>query len=143
MPEPDPFVLVVRANFWTNVADAVTVLDGIVNEHTPVPVQVPPPQPVNTNPAAGVGVNVIADPELKFAEHVAPQLIPAGLLLTVPEPDTVTLTGLGAGAKFAPTDNAEFIVTAQAPVPEQAPDQPVNTDPAAGDSVTVTFEPLV
>jgi hypothetical protein len=41
---------------------------------------------VNVEPAAGVAVNTIEVPLAKPAEHVAPQLIPAGLLVTVPVP---------------------------------------------------------
>ena len=50
-----------------------------------VPVQAPD-QLVNVEPAAGAAVNVTDVPLLKLAEHVLPQLIPAGLLVTVPVP---------------------------------------------------------
>jgi hypothetical protein len=76
---------------------------------------------------------------LKLAEQVAPQLIPAGELLTDPDPvpARVTFTGKEAGMKSALTDWAEFMVTEQAPVPEQAPPQPANTE-AAEDGVAVS-----
>ena len=50
-----------------------------------VPVQ-PPDQPVKAEPVAGVAVNVTLVPELKDAEQDAVQLMPAGELVTVPEP---------------------------------------------------------
>ena len=46
----------------------------------------PPDQPAKTLPDAGVAVSVTAVPNGKLAEHVDPQLIPAGVDVTVPEP---------------------------------------------------------
>ena len=45
-----------------------------------------PPQPVKVEPASTLAVSVTELPVAKAAEHVAPQLIPAGLDVTVPEP---------------------------------------------------------
>jgi hypothetical protein len=47
---------------------------------------------VNPDPAAGLSVNVTEAVLGKFAVHVPGQLIPAGLLVTVPLPDPVTET---------------------------------------------------
>jgi hypothetical protein len=58
----------------------------IVNVHVPVPSHGPAPQPVNVDPFVPAAVNVIAVPLAKFAEHVGWQVIPAGLLITVPVP---------------------------------------------------------
>ena len=58
----------------------------IVTVHVPVPEQPAPLQPVKVEPAAGVAVSVTTVPSLNDAEQVAPQLIPAGELVTVPEP---------------------------------------------------------
>lgn len=44
-------------------------------------------------------------------------------------------------AKFAVTDCAEVMVKMQEPVPEHAPDQPVNVDPLAAEAVNVTDFP--
>ena len=79
--------------------------------------------------------------------HVAPQLIVPGELLTVPEPAPVLLTvkvNVGAGEKVAVTPTEDVgIVKLQAPVPEQAPLQPANTDAdEAGAAVSVTTLPL-
>ena len=49
-------------------------------------VQPVPLQPANVDPLAGVAVNVTEVPLLYDAEHVPPQLIPAGELETVPIP---------------------------------------------------------
>jgi hypothetical protein len=66
---------------------AVTVVAALsVTVHVPVPVQPPPLQPLNVAPAAGAAVKVTAVPLANPAEHVAPQEMPAGLLVTVPLP---------------------------------------------------------
>ena len=74
-----------------NVAGTVT-LPLIVTTHVPVPLQPPPDQPVNVEPDAGVAVSVTCCPSLNDAEHVAPQLIPDGWLLTLPEPPPAFVT---------------------------------------------------
>jgi hypothetical protein len=56
-----------------------------VTLQVPVPVQAPD-QPANVEPAFGTAVSVTMVPLVKLALHVAPQLIPAGLLVTVPAP---------------------------------------------------------
>ena len=80
----------------------------------------------------------------KEKEHVEPQLIPAGLLVTVPVPLLVTLSVyLGSEVKLALTLLAAFMVTTQTPVPEQAPLQPLNCQPESGFTARVTLVPLV
>jgi hypothetical protein len=69
---------------------AVTVA-AAVTEQTPVPEQ-PPLQPLNVLPEVGVAVSATEVPFANDAEHVAPQLIPAGKLDTVPGPLTDTPT---------------------------------------------------
>jgi hypothetical protein len=51
-----------------------------------------PVQPANRLPAAGLACKTTLAPAEKLAEHVPVQLIPAGLLVTVPEPPPVLLT---------------------------------------------------
>jgi hypothetical protein len=53
--------------------------------HEPVPEQAPV-HPVKTEPAAGVAVRVIVDPAVYAEEQVPPQLMPAGVDVTVPLP---------------------------------------------------------
>ncbi|CDH44882.1 hypothetical protein BN874_20002 [Candidatus Contendobacter odensis Run_B_J11] len=51
-----------------------------------VPVQPLLFHPAKVEPLATVAVRVTVVPLLNLAEQVAPQLIPAGLVITVPEP---------------------------------------------------------
>jgi len=62
--------------------------------HVPVPEQPPPDQPANFELAFGTAVKVMDVPPPKDALQVAPQLMPAGLLVTVPLPlpDLVTVS---------------------------------------------------
>ena len=120
-------------------AETVTVQE-------PVPAQPPPVQPVKEEPAAGAAVSVTAVPLGKFAVQVAPQLMPAGLLVTVPVPAPagVTVRAKLGVVKVAVTVVAAETVTVQVPVPEQPPPvQPVKVEPAAGAAVRVTAVPLV
>ena len=57
----------------------------IVTLQVPVPEQFPD-QPEKTDPLAGVAVSVTLVPVEYAWEHVAPQLMPAGFELTVPDP---------------------------------------------------------
>jgi len=50
-----------------------------------------PPKPPKLKPEPAVAVNVTDVPEAKLAVQVEGQLIPAGLLITVPLPVTVTV----------------------------------------------------
>src|SRR5947209_2953042 len=111
----------------------------------PVPEQPPPLQPVKVEPAAGVAVSVTAVPLVKLAEQVAPQVMPAGELVTVPlpVPAGATVRVKVCGVKLAVTVVAAESVTVQVPVPEQPPPlQPVKVEPAAGVAVSVTTVPL-
>jgi hypothetical protein len=78
--------------------------------------------------AAGVAVSVTFVPESKFDAQLPGQLIPAGLLVTVPVPEAgaVTLSGYVVVENFAPTVWELVMVTLQLAVPEQAPVQPEN-----------------
>ena len=67
--------------------------------------------------------------------------MPAGSLITVPDPVPLllTLNSYWYKVKVAVTDFAAFIVTTQVPVPEQpAPLQPVNVEPVVAVAVRVT-----
>jgi hypothetical protein len=65
---------------------AVTFASALkVIEQAPVPLH-DPPQPVNVDPLDGVGVKLIDVPAAKVAVQLAPQLIPAGELVIVPDP---------------------------------------------------------
>jgi hypothetical protein len=110
--------------------------------HVAVPLHPLPLQPPNVDPADAVAVNVTVVPLMKVEPQVAPQSIPAGLLVTVPSPTpalvTVRVNELGA-AKLAVTVWSAFITTIHEPVPLQPPPlQPANVEPAAGAAVRVT-----
>ncbi len=72
------------------VTDEAAVNDTL---HAAVPVQAPD-HPAKVEPVDGVAVRLTVVPLSKLAEQVEPQLIPAGLLVTVPFPlpdsDTVS-----------------------------------------------------
>jgi hypothetical protein len=95
-PLPSPARTTVTATgAGANVAATVVAL-ARVKGHAPVPEQPPPDHPVKTEPAAGVAVKVTLVPAMNTAEQVAPQLIPAGALVTLPLPVRVTVKAMGA-----------------------------------------------
>src|SRR5947209_1114672 len=118
----------------------------MVTTQLPVPVQAPV-HPVKVEPVVGVAVSVTWVPLLKFALQVAPQLIPAGLLVTVPLPVPAFVTEswkvTGVVVKVAVTACAEFIVTTQLPLPLHAPVHPVKVEPVVAVGVSVTCVPLL
>jgi len=117
----------------------------IVTEQVPVPVQAPL-QPAKVELDAGVAVKVTEVPLVKVAEQVVGQLIPDGLLATVPVPVPALVTARVKACvlNVAVTDLAAFIVTVQVPVPEHPPPlQPANTEPLAALAVRVTEVPLL
>jgi len=85
-PLPPPDLVTVRAKDDCMKVAVTEVAAFIVTLQVPVPVQPPPLQPVKVEPAPGAAVSVTTVPGVKEAEHVAPQEIPAGLLVTVPLP---------------------------------------------------------
>ena len=60
--------------------------------HGTVPEQPPLVHPPNVEPAAGVAARVTELPEANVAEQKVPQLMPVGVLATVPVPLPVLLT---------------------------------------------------
>jgi hypothetical protein len=118
---------------------------SMVTLQAPVPLQAPL-QPARVEPESGAAVKLTTVPLAKLAEHVAPQEIPEGVLVTVPVPVpflvTVRVKGPGFAVKFALTDFAASMVTLQAPVPLQAPPQPANVEPESGATVKLTTVPL-
>jgi hypothetical protein len=113
-----------------------------VTAHVVLPLQPPPLHPVKLNVLLGVAVKVICVPLAKLAEQVAGQLMPLGVLVTVPvpAPDVVTVrVEDGTALKVAVIDVAAVRVTAQVPVPLQPPPlHPVNANPFPAVAVSVT-----
>ena len=65
---------------------AVTdVVDDTVMLQAPVPLHAPD-QPAKVEPVLAIAVSVTDVPAVNVPLHVWPQLIPAGVLLTIPEP---------------------------------------------------------
>src|SRR2546426_805216 len=146
VPLPVPAGVTVRVKGW-RVKVAVTVAAAeSVTVQARVREQPPPLQPLKIEPAARVAVSVTAVPLVKLAEQVAPQVMPDGLLVTVPVP-VPALERVSAKVgrlKVAVTVVAAEIVTVQVLVPEQPPPlQPLKVEPAAGAAVSVTAVPLV
>jgi hypothetical protein len=93
VPEPVPDLVTVRPKKETGVLKvAVTKCDvAMFTVQEPVPVQ-SPPHPLKVEPALGVAVSVTKVPLVNEARQVAGQLMPAGVLLTVPVPLPFTAT---------------------------------------------------
>jgi phage tail protein X len=126
---------------------AVTALAALmVTLQVPVPVQAPP-HPANVEPEPTTAVSFTTVPLLKFALQVLGQVIPLGLLVTLPDPVPANVTEsakvVAEVLNVAVTDLAALIVTLQVPVPLQAPLQPAKVDPAAAAAVKVTTVPLL
>jgi phage tail protein X len=128
--------------------EAVTAVAAVtVTTHVPVPLHPPPLHPANVDPSDAAAVNVTCVPLAKFAEQVVGQLIPAGALVTVPDPvpasATVNAKLFVLVLKVAVTVVAAVNVTTQVPVPVHPPPlHPANVEPSAGLAVSVTCVPL-
>jgi hypothetical protein len=85
---------------------AVTVLFALmVILQVPVPEHPPPLHPANNEAEFADAVRVTAVPLLKESEHVEPQLIPVGELVTVPPPVPASVT-----VRVYALENAALIV---------------------------------
>jgi hypothetical protein len=144
VPVPVPAFVTVKANVVVlNVAVTASAA-FIVTTHVPVPLHPAPLHPANVEPLPPVAVSVTTVALLKFAEQVEGHVIPAGLLVTVPEPDpaSVTVSANWIGLNVAVTLSAALIVTAQVPVPlHPAPLHPAKVEPLPGVAVKVTTVP--
>src|SRR5688572_21404481 len=109
----------------------------------PVPLHPPPLQPVKVDPPVGAASSTTLLAVKNSAEQTAPQEIPLGLLVTVPKPfpALTTLNLLAAAATMKRAVTVELLVTAQGPVPEQAPLQPANVEPGAAAAFKDTVTP--
>src|SRR5438034_679532 len=145
VPLPVPALLTVSAKLGRLKVAVTVVAAETVTTHDPAPVHPPPLQPLKIEPAAGVAVSVTAVPLAKLAAQVAPQVMPAGALVTVPVPVPAVLT---VSARLGRLKAAVTVVAAESvimhePVPEHPPPlQPVKVEPAAGVAVSVTTVPL-
>lgn len=144
VPLPVPAFVMVRLLVGASAKVAVTDwLEVMLKLQVPVPLQ-DPLQPSKIDPAAGTALSVTCVPLSNIALQELPQLIPAGLLVTVPPPLPARLTvstGATATAKFAVNVWLLSKVMTQAPVPVQIPLHPMKTEPAAGVAVSVILDP--
>src|SRR5258706_4258267 len=106
-----------------NVAVTEVAVEPTVSTQLPRPVHAPD-QKEKMLPVPGVSVSVTWVFGGKPAEHAVGQLIPAGLLVTVPLPDTVTVSPVPA-LNVGVTVTAAVIVTMHVLVPVQPPLQPL------------------
>ena len=144
----------VPASETVSVGDVVDALNVALTEifafrvtmQEAVPVQAPD-HPVNVEPELATAVRVTCEPVLKLALHVVPQVIPEGLLVTVPVPvpvrETLSTGEAAAVVNVAVTEVFAERETSQEAVPLQAPDHPAKVDPEAGVAVSVTEVPLL
>jgi hypothetical protein len=144
VPLPVPILATVSAALTVNVAVALRSALMTNVQVGEVPLQAPL-QPVNVEPVAGVAVSVTVVPLARPTSQVVPQLMPAGLLATLPPPvPAVATSSTGSNAKVAVTDFAALITTVQvADAPVQAPLHPVKLEPAAATAESVTLAPFV
>jgi hypothetical protein len=126
------------------VALTVVVLVSVTAQ-VPVPEQPPPNHPANAEPGDEVAVRVTRVPLLYASLQSDPQLRPAGLDVTVPAPvpSRVTFNTCWVRLNVAPTVVGPIKLIVQVSMPEHAPDQPANVDPAFGTALSVTVVPCV
>src|SRR5438552_12677995 len=135
VPLPVPTLLTVSAKAGRRKVAVTVVAAETETTHDPVPEHPPPLQPVKVDPAAGVAVSVTAVPLAKLAVQVAPHVMPAGELVTVPlpVPTSLTVSAKVGRLKVAVTVVAAETETTHDPVPEHPPPlQPPKVEPAAG-----------
>ena len=84
-------LVIVGAGMSVKVA-VMILLALMVTVQVPVPEHSPPLQSVKVEPVEAVAVNVTEVLLSKEAEQIAPQVMPPGLLVTVPLPAPVLLT---------------------------------------------------
>ena len=83
VPVPGPALVTERVKVCGLKVAVTDWAAVIVTVHVPVPLHAPL-QPVKVEPVVGAAVSVTEAPLVKEAEQVLPQLMPDGLLLTVP-----------------------------------------------------------
>src|SRR5207249_4160353 len=95
---------------------ALTTRDAVMLTEQPAAPAHDPPHPEKIEPGAAVAIRVTPLPGANGSVQTAPQLIPAGMLVTVPTPPPVfktvrSYTDAAARLKKAATDFAEVMDT--------------------------------
>src|SRR5438093_11176423 len=93
VPLPVPTLLTVSAKVGRLKVAVTVVAAETETTHDPVPEHPPPLQPDRKSVVEGEAVSVTAVPLVKLAAQVAPQVMPAGELVTVPLPVLTSLPG--------------------------------------------------
>lgn len=141
VPVPDPPGTTVSTGaLWTTLKTAVTFSLALsVTVQVGLLLQLPPVQPAKDEFVAAVAVRVTGVPGAKLALQVCPQLIPDGLLATLPKPvPPNAMVSTGESLKLPVTEVFCVNVTLHASVPLQAPDHPAKKEFAAGEATSVT-----
>src|SRR5436853_457104 len=92
VPVPAPAFVTVSVRGTMNLADTAFAASIVTVHVVAVGVVAQPVKPANAEPAVGAAVRVTVESFGKSRVHVAPQLRPAGALVTVPAPVPVLLT---------------------------------------------------
>src|SRR5213592_1555817 len=125
-PEPDPAKLAVQVFSMSSVT--------LPSAQSGSPLQL-----TKLAPGAGVAVSVTTVPRGKLRVQVSPHSIPAGSLVTVPEPARVTVSGTKT-SNVAVQALSAFRVTVPS-AQSGSPLQPAKTEPGAGIAVKLTTAP--
>ena len=148
LPLPVPFLVRDRENFVWELSELNVALQVLATSIIIFPALHPVPlQPAKVEPAADVAVRVVTVPLVNDAEQVLPQLMPEGLLVTVPLPvpffviDRIDFVSAGCGLKVAVQVLATSMVIT--PLLQPVPLHPANVEPSAGVAVNVTSVPLL
>jgi hypothetical protein len=107
---------------------------------SPSPWQPPPVQPANLLSELALAESVTFVPFAYDIEHAVPQLIPEGLLTTVPFPDLTTVKVSVSNLNVAVQDLFAVIVTTPS-TQSASPLQLANVEPEAGIAVRYTKVP--
>ena len=143
---PDPVPAIVTASVFGGMRSNVAVqLRAAFIVTLPSVQSASPLHPANVDPDAGAGMSVTGVPSSYDSVQSLPQLIPAGLVVTVPEPvpvfDTVRVkVSSGFRSNVAVQVRAAFIVTWPS-LQSASPVHPANIDPALAVGVSVTTVP--
>src|SRR5688572_19660665 len=119
----------------TGAKVAVTARAAVIESwHVPVPEQPSPDHPENSEPAGAVAGSVTVAPGSNRVAQTAPQSMPAGLDVTVPEPVPAFVTvSSGLSANVAVRERDALIVTTHVGVtPHPSPCHPANDDVGSG-----------
>ena len=130
---------------WVSSKSAATDCGPLMFTEQVPPAEQAPLQDVNVDPGAGTAVRVTVESWGKLNAHCGAQLIPIGMLFTVPVPNPVTVMIKGCTkSNSAPTVTGEFTVRVHGAIPAQKAEfHPANPDPPAGFAVSVTEVPFL